>query len=57
MFIAQTLSEYGFLTSVVAGVASVRDRIEVYIGSGNLKYVVLVMLTIFILLMAKRRRS
>ena len=56
MFIAQTLAEYGFLTSIVAGIAAARDRIEFYVGSGNLKYLLLAMLAIFILLVAKRRR-
>lgn len=56
MIIAQTLSEYGFLTSVVAGVASARDRIELYIGSGNLKYVLLATLVICILTLAKLTR-
>ncbi len=57
MFIAQTLAEYGFLTSLVAGVAAARDRIELYVGSGNLKYLVLAVFIFVILLLAKTRRS
>ena len=56
MFIAQTLVEYGFLTSIAAGFAATRDRIEMYVGSGNLKYLLIVMLALLILLLAKRRR-
>ncbi len=56
MILAQTLSEYGVLTSMAAGIASARDRIERYIGPGNLKYVLLGLLAVFILLFVVQRR-
>ncbi len=56
MLIAQTMAEYGFLASIAAGLTAARDRIEMYVGSGNLKYLLAVMFAIFILLVAKRRR-
>jgi len=57
MIVAQTLVEYGFLNSIVAGIAATRDRIELYIGSGNLKYMLILVFLIFILLVARRRRA
>jgi len=56
MFIAQTLSEYGAITSIVSGITSARDRIEMHIGLGNLKYFLMLMLAILVLFAAKRRR-
>ncbi len=57
MFIAQALSEYGALSSMAAGIAAARDRIEMYIGSGNLKYLLFVMIALLVLLLVKRRRA
>ncbi len=54
--VAQTLVEYGFLNSLVAGLVSARDRIEFYIGQGNLKYLLLGTLAVIVLLLARRRR-
>ncbi len=57
MFIAQTLSEYGALSSMAAGIAAARDRIEMYVGEGNLKYLLFAMIAVLILLLVKRRRA
>ncbi len=57
MIVAQTLVEYGFLNSIVAGIAATRDRIESYIGSDNLKYTLILVFVIFILLVVRRRRA
>ncbi len=56
MLIAQTMAEYGFLASVAAGLTTARDRVEMYVGSGNLKYLLVVLVVVFILMLAKRRR-
>ncbi len=42
---------------MAAGIAAARDRIEMYIGSGNLKYMLFVMIAILVLLLVKRRRA
>ena len=57
MLIAQTLAEYGFLASLVAGVAATRDRIELYVGSGNLKYLILAACALIVLMLARTRRG
>ncbi len=57
MFIAQTMAEYGILASIAAGLAAARDRIEMVVGSGNLKYLLLIVIAFFILFLAKPRRG
>ncbi len=54
--LAQTLVEYGVLNSIVAGFAAARQRVEVYIGTGNTKYALAIVLAVIILLLARRRR-
>ncbi len=56
MFLAQTITEYGLVDSIGAGLATARDRIELYIGPGNLKYVLIALLVILVLLVTRRRR-
>ncbi len=56
MFLAQTITEYGLVNGVVAGLAATRDRIEMYIGAGNLKFVLIALLVILVLLVTRRRR-
>ena len=57
MILAQTMVEYGALTSIAAGLAAAQQKIEAYIGSGNSKYALIIVLTLIILLLAKRRRA
>ncbi len=56
MILAQTLVEYGVLNSIAAGFAAARQRVEVYIGTGNTKYMLAIVLGVIILLLARRRR-
>ena len=57
MFLAQTMAEYGLLTSLIAGVAAARYRLEAYIGTGNSKYLVIGLFAIILLFLVTRRRT
>ncbi len=56
MVLAQTMAEYGLLSSLAAGIANLQYRIESYIGEGNSKYMLLGAVVLLILLLARRRR-
>ncbi len=49
----QTLVEYGAITS---GLAAFRNSVEVYIGQGHLKYLLLALLCLVVLLWLRPRR-
>lgn len=51
--VSQTMAEYG---SITARLAAACDRVEAYIGAGNLKYVILGILLLIALLFLFRRR-
>lgn len=55
--LAQAMMEYGGLQSIAASFASAYNRVENYLGQGNLKYLLLVLVVIIILLLVKRRRT
>ena len=57
MFLAQTMAEYGLLTSLLAGLNAARFRLEAYIGTGNSKYLFIGLAAIILLLLVRRRRS
>jgi LPXTG-motif cell wall-anchored protein len=55
--VAQTLVEYsGLLGSVAARISAVIDRVEAYIGQGNVKYLLIGFLVLLLLLLVRRRR-
>ncbi len=56
MIMAQTLVEYGALNAIAASFVAARQKLEVYIGSGNSKYALIILLAVIILLLAPRRR-
>ena len=54
---AQTLVEYsGLVGSIAAKISAASDRIEAYIGQGNMKYLLIGFLVVFLLLLVRRRR-
>jgi hypothetical protein len=55
--VAQTLAEYGLLNSIAAGFAAARDRVEVFIGAGNAKYLLVGVCIIIVLMIVRRRRA
>lgn len=55
--LAQAMVEYGALQSIAASFANAYNRVENYLGQGNLKYVLLVLIVVIILLLVKRRRT
>jgi hypothetical protein len=55
--LAQALAEYGALQSMASSFSNAYNRVESLVGQGNLKYVLLVILAVFILLLVKRRRA
>jgi hypothetical protein len=57
MFLAQTMAEYGILTSLIAALNAARYRLETYIGTGNSKYLFIGLGAIVFLLLVRRRRS
>jgi hypothetical protein len=57
VFLAQTMAEYGVLTSLVAGLNAARYRLEAYIGTGNSKYLVIGLGALVFLMLVRRRRS
>ena len=54
--VAQTLVEYGLLSSIRGSLASARDRIEYYVGMGNSKYLLIGAIVALVLLFVRRRR-
>ncbi len=54
--LAQTMVEYGALNSIAAGFAAAQQKLETYIGSGNTKYALIIVLAVVFLLLVKRRR-
>jgi hypothetical protein len=55
-FLAQTAAEYGLLDSLAAGLGTVQDRLEVYLGPGNLRYWLIGTLVLIVLLLFRWRR-
>jgi hypothetical protein len=55
-FLAQTAAEYGLLDSIAAGFEAVQERLEVYLGPGNLRYVLIGALILIVLLLFRWRR-
>jgi hypothetical protein len=53
---AQAMAEYSSLTSLSSTFASIRDRIEMHIGQGNLKYVLIGSIVVLIILFYRMRR-
>ena len=53
--IAQTLVEYGAFHSIASAFAHAYDRLEL-LASGNLKYLLFVVLAALVVLIFKRRR-
>ncbi len=56
MILAQTLAEYGLLNSIVAGFAAIQYRIEIYIGTGNTKFLLFGALVVIGFWLIRRRR-
>lgn len=55
--VAQTLVEYsGLLGSVSARISAAVDKVEYYVGQGNVKYLLIGFLVILLLMLVKRRR-
>ncbi len=54
--LAQTMAEYGLLTGLVAGITAFQYRLELYIGTGNTKYLVLGGILLFLAFWSRRRR-
>lgn len=54
--LAQAMAEYGTTTSLSSTFASIRDRIEMHIGQGNLKYVLIGSIVLLIILFYRMRR-
>jgi hypothetical protein len=50
--LSQTLVEYGALTAALAGI---QQRIEGYLGAGNLKYLLIAVVGVIILLWVRQR--
>jgi len=54
---AQTLVEYsGLLGSIAAKISAVTNMIEGYVGQGNMKYLLIGLLVVFLLMLVRRRR-
>ncbi|MBP1597431.1 MAG: hypothetical protein H6Q05_2808 [Acidobacteria bacterium] len=57
VFLAQTAAEYGgLLNAIVAGFAAARDKVELFVGAGNTKYLLIAALVMFVLVFVRRRR-
>ena len=56
MFLSQTAAEYGLLSALAAGLVATRDRFEVYVGHGNLKYMLIAGLALMVVLLVRWRR-
>ena len=57
VIIAQTAAEYGsLLNAIVAGIAAASNKVEYYLGTGNLKWLLIGALVLFVLLVVRRRR-
>jgi hypothetical protein len=55
--IAQTLVEYGALHSISAAFGNAINRLEYYIGSGNAKYLLALVIVVAVFLIVPRRRA
>jgi len=53
---AQALVEHGLLDAMASGLANARYRIELYIGQGNLVYVLVGAAALLLLFLVRRRR-
>ena len=56
LFLSQTAAEYGLLSALAAGLVATRDRFEVYVGRGNLKYILIAGLALMVVLLVRWRR-
>ncbi len=54
--LAQAAAEYSSTTSLSSIFASIRDRIEMQIGRGNLKYALIGSIVVLIILFYRMRR-
>lgn len=54
--LAQTLVEHSLLDSIAAGIASAQTRLEIYIGQGNSKYLLIALIAACLLLLLRPRR-
>ncbi len=57
MMIAQTLVEYGALSSESSVFAQALNRVESFLSSGNERYVLFLALGIVVLMLVTRRRA
>jgi hypothetical protein len=53
--LAQALAEYGALQAMASSFSNAYNRIESMVGQGNLKYILLIALAVFVLLLVKKR--
>ena len=56
MLLAQALAEHGLLDSMAAGLATARDRLEIYIGYANSTYLLIALGVLLLALLVRSRR-